>query len=74
MIRYVKDRPGHDRRYAIDASRISSELGWTPDHDFSDGLRATVEWYLANQEWCEEVTRDRYAGERLGLSSQNSQL
>jgi len=72
LVSFVKDRPGHDQRYAIDASRIEDELGWTPDHDFDGGLRATVEWYLANQTWCDEVTADRYAGERLGLSPQSS--
>ncbi|MCU0302975.1 MAG: dTDP-glucose 4,6-dehydratase [Thermoanaerobaculales bacterium] len=68
LVTFVTDRPGHDRRYAIDASLIASELGWAPDHDFASGLRATVEWYLANVAWCDEVTADRYAGERLGLS------
>jgi dTDP-glucose 4,6-dehydratase len=72
LVTFVTDRPGHDQRYAIDASRIEDELGWTPDHDFNGGLRATVEWYLANQAWCDEVTADRYAGERLGLSPQSS--
>ena len=72
LVTFVADRPGHDLRYAIDASRIGTELGWVPDHDFDSGLRATVEWYLANQPWCDEVTRDRYAGERLGLSSRSS--
>jgi dTDP-glucose 4,6-dehydratase len=72
LITFVADRPGHDQRYAIDASRIGAELGWTPGHDFASGLRATVKWYLANQAWCDEVTCDRYAGERLGLSSQSS--
>jgi dTDP-glucose 4,6-dehydratase len=67
LVTFVTDRPGHDRRYAIDASRIESELGWTPAHDFAGGLRSTVEWYLANQAWCDEVTQDRYAGQRLGL-------
>jgi dTDP-glucose 4,6-dehydratase len=69
LVTFVADRPGHDQRYAIDASRIEAELGWTPDHDFAGGLRATVEWYLANQSWCDEVTADRYAGERLGLTT-----
>ena len=67
LVTFVTDRPGHDQRYAIDASRIESELGWTPEHDFAGGLRATVEWYLANQAWCDEVTAERYSGERLGL-------
>jgi dTDP-glucose 4,6-dehydratase len=67
LVSFVTDRPGHDQRYAIDSTRIEHELGWTPAHDFAGGLRATVEWYLANRAWCEEVTRDRYSGERLGL-------
>ena len=69
LVAFVTDRPGHDQRYAIDASRIESELGWTPAHDFAGGLRSTVEWYLANQAWCDEVTQDRYAGQRLGLGT-----
>jgi len=72
LVTFVADRPGHDQRYAIDASRIESELGWTPDHTLEEGLRATVEWYLANQAWCKEVSADRYAGERLGLSAGSS--
>jgi dTDP-glucose 4,6-dehydratase len=72
LVTFVSDRPGHDQRYAIDATRIESELGWTPEHDFGGGLRATVEWYLANQAWCDEVTRDRYDGSRLGLSPRSS--
>jgi dTDP-glucose 4,6-dehydratase len=68
LVTFVTDRPGHDRRYAIDATRIESELGWTPDHDLERGLRATVKWYLANRDWCGEVTRDRYDGGRLGLA------
>jgi dTDP-glucose 4,6-dehydratase len=67
LITYVADRPGHDRRYAIDATRIREELAWRPSHSFEDGLRTTVEWYLNHGDWCEEVTRDRYDGGRLGL-------
>jgi dTDP-glucose 4,6-dehydratase len=69
LVTFVTDRPGHDQRYAIDASRIEAELGWTPAHDLAGGLRSTVEWYLANQAWCDEVTQDRYAGQRLGLGT-----
>jgi dTDP-glucose 4,6-dehydratase len=69
LVTFVADRPGHDLRYAIDAERIVTELGWTPDHDFAAGLRATVKWYLENEAWCDEVMRDRYEGERLGLES-----
>jgi dTDP-glucose 4,6-dehydratase len=66
---FVADRPGHDRRYAIDASKIRAELGWTPRHAFEDGLRETVRWYLANRPWCEAVQSGSYRRERLGLSS-----
>ena len=69
LVTLVADRPGHDLRYAIDAERIIAELGWTPDHDFATGLQATVEWYLGNEAWCEEVMRDRYDGSRLGLNT-----
>ena len=65
---FVPDRPGHDRRYAIDASKIRRELGWTPRHGFEDGLRETVRWYLANRAWCEAVQSGKYRRERLGLA------
>lgn len=68
LITYVADRPGHDHRYAIDAGKIYSELGWRPRESFESGLRKTVEWYLANQEWCASAVATRYSGERLGLS------
>ncbi len=64
---FVADRPGHDRRYAIDASKIARELGWTPRHDFASGMAATVRWYLDNSAWCAEITSGRYRRERLGL-------
>jgi dTDP-glucose 4,6-dehydratase len=51
MIEYVKDRPGHDRRYAIDCSKIKNELGWEPQIDFEEGMKKTVEWYVNNAEW-----------------------
>jgi len=60
QIAFVKDRPGHDRRYAIDASKIERELGWKPAETFETGLRKTVEWYLANQNWVESVTSGAY--------------
>ncbi len=66
---FVKDRPGHDRRYAIDASRIRSELGWKPQHDFESGLERTVRWYLENPAWCASVQSGKYERERLGLVS-----
>jgi dTDP-glucose 4,6-dehydratase len=67
LITFVADRPGHDLRYAIDASRIHDELGWSAEVDLEKGLRETVRWYLDHQDWCVEVTGDRYDGERLGL-------
>jgi dTDP-glucose 4,6-dehydratase len=66
---FVADRPGHDRRYAIDDAKIRSELGWEPRHDFTSGLAATVRWYLAHRAWCESVQAGRYSRERLGLGS-----
>lgn len=60
LIAYVKDRPGHDRRYAIDATKIKSELGWTPSVTFEEGLAETIDWYLANQEWLKHVTSGEY--------------
>jgi dTDP-glucose 4,6-dehydratase len=65
--RFVKDRPGHDRRYAIDAGKIREELGWKPRHDFESGLAATVRWYVANRAWCDSVQSGTYRRERLGL-------
>jgi dTDP-glucose 4,6-dehydratase len=65
---FVKDRPGHDRRYAIDATKARSELGWRPRHDFEAGLAETVKWYLRSRAWCEAVQAGRYARERLGLT------
>ena len=65
LIRFVTDRPGHDRRYAIDASKIERELGWAPSHSFEAGLGQTIEWYLANDWWWKPL-RERYAGQRLG--------
>jgi dTDP-glucose 4,6-dehydratase len=69
---FVPDRPGHDRRYAIDASKIRRELGWSPQHDFAQGLRATVAWYLSHRDWCEAVQAGRYGRERLGLGGQRA--
>ena len=66
LITYVKDRPGHDMRYAIDASKIQRELGWTPQETFKSGIRKTVQWYLDNQNWCQHVQDGSYMRERLG--------
>jgi dTDP-glucose 4,6-dehydratase len=63
----VTDRPGHDRRYAIDSSRAQKELGWCPAHDLAAGLAATVRWYLEHRDWCDAVQSGRYRRERLGL-------
>jgi dTDP-glucose 4,6-dehydratase len=62
----VADRPGHDRRYAIDCSKIQSELGWTPRESFETGLAKTVDWYLKNRDWANDITAHRYSRERLG--------
>ncbi|WP_243372132.1 dTDP-glucose 4,6-dehydratase [Microvirga solisilvae] len=67
LITYVTDRPGHDLRYAIDASKIKRELGWAPAETFESGLRKTVQWYLENRDWWEQVRNGGYRGERLGL-------
>jgi len=67
QITYVTDRPGHDRRYAIDADKISRELGWKPEETFESGIRKTVKWYLKNTEWCRRVQDGSYQRERLGL-------
>jgi dTDP-glucose 4,6-dehydratase len=69
LITFVKDRPGHDHRYAIDASKIERELGWQPRQDFTTGIRQTVQWYLENPAWIEGVTSGKYRRERLGLGA-----
>lgn len=68
LITYVTDRPGHDQRYAIDASKIAHELGWVPQETFESGMRKTVAWYLTNPTWWQAILDGRYQGERLGLS------
>lgn len=67
QITYVQDRPGHDRRYAIDSSKMQKELGWTPVETFETGLKKTVQWYLDNQQWCQNVQDGSYQRERLGV-------
>ena len=69
LITHVKDRPGHDLRYAIDASKIQRELGWSPEETFETGIRKTVEWYLNNLDWCQRVQDGSYQRERLGASA-----
>ena len=67
LITYVKDRPGHDRRYAIDSSKLQRELGWKPSHTFEKGIEETVDWYLSNQAWTQRVLDGSYRMERLGV-------
>ena len=67
LITFVKDRPGHDLRYAIDAGKIADELGWKPKETFDTGLKKTVQWYLDNMDWCRHVQDGSYRRERLGL-------
>ena len=69
LITFVTDRPGHDRRYAIDSAKIRRDLGWRPQEDFESGLRRTVQWYLENRPWVERITSGKYRRERLGLGA-----
>jgi dTDP-glucose 4,6-dehydratase len=69
LITFVADRPGHDKRYAMDASKIERELGWVPRETFESGLRGTVSWYLENRPWWERIRLSRYGGGRLGLAA-----
>lgn len=66
LITFVKDRPGHDKRYAIDASKIKNELGFSPEYTFNTGIRKTVEWYIENIDWCSSVMQNKYNLERIG--------
>ena len=72
LITFVNDRPGHDFRYAIDASKIQKELNWTPKHSFKSGIKKTIEWYLNNLNWCKNVEDKNYQRERLGLLSKKN--
>ncbi len=72
LITYVKDRPGHDRRYAIDSSKLKNELKWEPTETFESGIKKTIEWYLNNQPWLTRVKDGSYQGERLGVDSDSS--
>jgi dTDP-glucose 4,6-dehydratase len=73
QINFVADRPGHDLRYAIDASKIERELGWAPKESFASGLRKTVQWYLGNSDWCRRVQDGSYQGERLGALKEHGE-
>ena len=70
--KFVQDRPGHDRRYAIDDDKARGELGWETEHDLASGLRETVRWYLSNEEWCQRVHSGSYRRERLGLGEEGA--
>ena len=68
LITFVKDRPGHDQRYAIDSTKITNKLGWVPKYGFENGLKTTVKWYLNNYEWCKKILeKSNYSCERIGL-------
>jgi len=69
LINFVKDRPGHDRRYAIDAGKLQRELGWQPEETFETGIRKTIQWYLDHREWTQRISSGEYRGERLGLGN-----
>ena len=69
LIEFVTDRPGHDRRYAIDCSKLKNELGWAPSVDFEEGLARTIDWYLDHPDWIANIRSGRYRGERLGLGA-----
>ena len=69
LIEFVADRPGHDKRYAIDSSKLQSELGWEPAETFESGLRKTVEWFLGNEWWWGPIRAKKYAGKRLGIEN-----
>ncbi len=66
QITFVTDRPGHDRRYAIDSTKVGRDLGWHPEFDFETGLKATIRWYLDHEDWWQPLLKEKYAGQRLG--------
>ena len=68
LIKYVKDRPGHDFRYAIDSTRIQNELGWEPSESFETGIEKTIQWYLDNKKWWNDIQNKTYNQERLGVA------
>ena len=70
LITYVPDRPGHDARYAIDATKLETELGWKAEESFESGIERTVRWYLDNEWWWQPLRRGVYSGERLGVLEQ----
>ena len=74
LVTFVRDRPGHDRRYAIDAAKIQRELGWAPAHTFEQGIRETVRWYLDHRDWCARITAGVYRRERLGLATGGKEI
>ena len=69
LICFVQDRPGHDFRYAIDASKIKKDLGWSPKENFKTGIKKTIQWYLDNQKWWRNIQQESYNQERLGLKT-----
>ena len=71
MIEYVTDRPGHDFRYAVCSDKAERELGWRRQYTFESGLAQTVDWYLENLDWCNEIRSNRYTGRRLGTAGIN---
>ena len=69
LIEFVTDRPGHDVRYAIDASKIKRELDWSPQESFETGIEKTIDWYLEHKEWCDDIQSGKYQRDRLGILS-----
>ena len=67
LIKFVKDRPGHDQRYAVDFSKLNAELGWSPTQTLESGLEKTVDWYLEHLNWCADISENGYQRQRLGI-------